>query len=76
MKALILLALSLTFITGCSSSRLQSVDDAESTISGHLEKVAMSKAFCDGQPLKYYYEISYHYSFTCQDGRSFTLRKD
>jgi hypothetical protein len=71
----VLIVLLSAFVVGCSSYT-QSESEAEETFSGHLGKVAMSRAFCDGQPLKFYYEISKHYSFTCEDGRAFTLRKD
>jgi len=76
MKTAMILLLALT-ATGCAQSPLkpQSLKEASITMSEHLDKVANAEAFCKGKGVKYYFESSLSYIFTCEDGRQFALRK-
>ncbi len=76
MKTAMVLLLTLT-ATGCATSPLspQPVEEAAVTMSEHLDKVANAEAFCKGKEVKYYFESSISYIFTCEGGRQFTLRK-
>ena len=74
---LLLIGLSAILITGCATSSLkpQPLNEAVVTLSEHLDKVSISKAFCGGEDVKHYYESTVSYMVSCKDGRSFTLRK-
>jgi len=76
MKTAMILLLALT-ATGCARSPLkpQNLEEAVITMSEHLDKVANAGAFCNGKGVRYYFESTLSYIFTCEDGRSFTLRK-
>jgi len=76
MKTAIILLASLTAF-GCATSPLkpQPIEEANITLSEHLDKVSLSRAFCNGQEVAHYYESTLSYIISCKDGRSFSLRK-
>lgn len=74
MKTLTLI-ITLALLSACSTSRVQSTNDAHETMINSLDKVNFSKSFCNGKSLRFYYEGSYAYSITCLDGRHFTIKK-
>lgn len=76
MKTAIILLASLTAF-GCATSRLepQPLEEASVTLSEHLDKVALSRAFCGGEEIAFYHESTVSYIITCKGGPSFSLRK-
>ena len=70
MKTLIAL-FTVATLSACSSKpvvkpRVQTLEEAQSTLNAHIEKARMNQDFCAGKGFDYYSETTTSYSFRCK----------
>lgn len=72
MKKLILIP-TILLVTACNTppvvketSRVQTLQEAQTTLNAHIEKARMNQDFCAGKGFDYYSETATSYSFRCK----------